>query len=267
MFLVMSKHEESPRSPRGGRWVSMREAAVYLGVWEGTVRKRITEGLIEARKIGGPNGPEWRILIPDPEGGSDLPTGSLEVGSRFVEARLEPDPEADPEATVREPVGEREVALAIADALHRVEQSAYRVGYLEAQLAQLPALTEGQAAAEAREREATARAARAEASAAEERARSGELARRGRVTAIAAVLLALVAAVMGGMLLTARQSGQRPRPTRLPLRSSDTRVESHGAPASAPGGPKPGSESRSSGRVAVGRDTLRPAPTLASPPR
>lgn len=47
--------------------LSVKEAADLIGYHPQTVRKKIKEGTLQARKANGPNGPEWRIDPQDVE--------------------------------------------------------------------------------------------------------------------------------------------------------------------------------------------------------
>lgn len=161
-----------------GRWVSFREALAYLAINEGTLRKRLTDGIVEGKKFHGPNGPEWRICLPPPQDPEETPS----------------EPPQDCEETPPIP----SEALLV---LWREHQAAsYRIGYLEAQLAGLPALTEGAAASAARAADLEARAKDAERELLRAAALHAAERWRGRAWAMGAIVLAVLAAVLIALL-------------------------------------------------------------------
>jgi len=111
--------------------MSLQEAAEHLSLHPKTVRQRIKDGRLPARKIQGPRGPEWRVY-PDGIPSTD-PT--LTVNGLTVDS-----PSTDPAPTVDSPSvqGESAVvleALRLVDSLRRDNQQlAGQVGYLQRQV-------------------------------------------------------------------------------------------------------------------------------------
>lgn len=236
--------------PRAGRWVSMREAAVYLGIWEGTIRKRVEGGLLEGKKIGGPNGLEWRIWLPSvpSEPASSPPEGPPEPPSSPPEGSQGPDPE-----------GASGVSMSVyLDLLTRHEQALMRLGYLQAEAARLPALTEGAAASAARAAELEARAKDAERELLRAAALHAAERRRGQAWAVGAIVLAAVLGIIVGVgsARSHRPGAQSPPATRSVGPSSirpgvaRERMPPSGPP-SVPASHSPGRPAK--GRTLVGR--------------
>jgi hypothetical protein len=186
----------------------MREASLLLGVWEGTLRKRLQAGEIRGEKTSGPNGPEWRIWLPE---------------------------EAAPAPS--RPVVDLEALTGLFD---RSEAAAFRIGYLEAQLAAVPQLTEGLAAAAAREEAARER----ERQACAEQARLRWGCRVGWALAgLLALLLLLALSLPWHRHGRQRESGRAPVPAagaEVPMKTRlGVGVEAAGAAPQAPGVPPP----------------------------
>ena len=111
--------------------MSVQEAAEHIGIHPKTVRQRIKDGKLPARKFQGPRGPEWRVY---PNGiPSTDPTLTVELPS--VDG-----PWTDPELTVNSPSvqGESAVvleALRLVDNLRRENQQlAGQLGFTQAKL-------------------------------------------------------------------------------------------------------------------------------------
>jgi hypothetical protein len=49
----------------GQAWVSLKQAAVRLGLSEKTIRRRVAVGRLEGRKLSTPTGPAWLIRVDD----------------------------------------------------------------------------------------------------------------------------------------------------------------------------------------------------------
>ncbi len=111
--------------------MSVQEAAEYLGLHPKTIRQRIKDGKLPARKIQGPRGPEWHVY-PD---GVPLTDPTLTVDSPTVDL-----PWTDPLPTVDSPSvqGESAVvleALRLVDTLRRENQQlAGQLGFTQAKL-------------------------------------------------------------------------------------------------------------------------------------
>jgi len=94
--------------------VTLGEAAWQLGVSIDTVRRRVKDGSLEARKEPSRRGPAWRVrLVP-------LPAGASPSGRSVSAADAEYAP---PELTT-----------VVAELQERVIELARQVGYLQAQL-------------------------------------------------------------------------------------------------------------------------------------
>jgi excisionase family DNA binding protein len=111
--------------------MSLQEAAEHLGIHPKTVRQRIKDGKLPARKFQGPRGPEWRVY---PNGiPSTDPT--LTVDSPSVDG-----PWTEPVPTVDSPSVQGEAAivleaLRLVDSLRREnEQLAGQLGFTQAKL-------------------------------------------------------------------------------------------------------------------------------------
>jgi hypothetical protein len=113
-----------PAAPPDPGWLTLAAAAQRLDKNERTVREWLKDGRLPGRKVRVRGTLEWRVWI-----GADTPEG--------------PDPE---------PL--QEVLLAL---WQRHEGALVRLGYLQAQVERLPELTEGAAAAAAREQAARVR--------------------------------------------------------------------------------------------------------------
>lgn len=61
----VSEVEQGPDQvpPSLDSWPTLREAADLLGVSQKTLRRRLSNGSLEGRKVEGPHGPEWRIDV------------------------------------------------------------------------------------------------------------------------------------------------------------------------------------------------------------
>jgi predicted DNA-binding protein (UPF0251 family) len=111
--------------------LSLTDAAAQLGIHPKTVRQRIKDGKLQARKIQGPRGPEWRIYLNGIVSTDPTPT----VDSPSLDG-----PWTDPELTVNSPSvqGESAVvleALRLVDNLRRENQQlAGQLGFTQAKL-------------------------------------------------------------------------------------------------------------------------------------
>lgn len=129
--------------------LTLKEAVEFYKISEKSVRIRIGQGKIAAKKVPGPNGPEWRIYpnglpeaVPErnhpgttvedavPESGS---TVEPEWYQGSVEGELE---EEEVEVVQGEKRAERELEKllsVIQEQAAKLEAANYRIGYLEAQ--------------------------------------------------------------------------------------------------------------------------------------
>lgn len=212
---------ETPGPPRGGSWFTMREAEAILGLNEQTIRKRIREGAIDGIKVQGPHGLTWKIRLPGVE---EADPGETPGPSR-----------AEPEATPETPRGEHGALMVdgreriFRDLWERTAELERKIGVYEGQLVETraalsatqPALAEGQ---EARERAKRLEQEVGAVTEKEAQARTLQSRAEGRVrilTALSAVL-ALLCAVMGGMLLS-RATGRSDVPG--PARPAAARLQ------------------------------------------
>lgn len=187
------------------REISFREALTFYAISDKTLRKRLTEGTLRGRRRRVNGREEWFVLVPP-----GAPGTVREPSGEALETIREPSPEPAETLPVRyaEPPG---IPVEVArEWFDKIEGASYRVGYLEAQMAQMPALTEGAAAAGAREQEAARQAQEAA-----ERARLAEVAvgqarRRERWLATVAGFLALLVAVLSACLLSYRRGEPSP---------------------------------------------------------
>ena len=190
----------------GAGWVTLSEAARRLGKNERTLRLWLKEGRIRGRKVEERGGLSWRVWV---EGAAPDPAPGAEAQTHETPQATDPQPEL------------------LRVLWERHEQATFRLGYLEAQLERVPALTEGA--------EATARRAEEEVAAA--RACLSHAHARIRSMAAVAAALALACAVMGGMLLTRKEASAPPARARAPSdrsRASPSQGSGHEAASRPP---------------------------------
>jgi hypothetical protein len=111
-------------------WLSLREAARTLGISEKSVRRRIQAGTLRGRRVDGPYGPAWHILV----SGNGHSPRTLDSGT--AEGAWSQPSTVD--GTVEDP-GQSALleALRIIEKLNQqVLELSGRCGYLQAELSQ-----------------------------------------------------------------------------------------------------------------------------------
>jgi hypothetical protein len=255
-----------------GRWVSFREACLLLAISDKTLRKRIAAGVVHGRQEGGPHGPEWRIWLPlEAEEAPPDPPGPVREEPGMA-VRDQSGPEGH-EPELLPPAVSESQARAFRELLERHEQLTFRVGYLEGRLEeQRPMLEAGEVArARAESLAGDLAAAATQAAAAEREAQEtaaqasavqARLQGRVRIWAAVAAILALLSAMMGGLLLgrpatPGRATGAVSTPREagpLPLGAVDGGLYGPAAARSHPA------------RRDTGSDPARPAPPRSTAP-
>jgi len=119
------------------QWWTLSEASSHLNVNERTLRRWIKQGKIEAAKVKGAFGDEWRIMPGPVRSGVDINPGQCPDLSpdRTMSTPAMPGPMPGPDPEVIELRTKLELAeQEKADLKKQLQGATYRNGYLEAQL-------------------------------------------------------------------------------------------------------------------------------------
>jgi hypothetical protein len=100
-------------------WVSLKQAALRLGLSEKTIRRRVEAGRLEGRKMSTPTGPAWLIRVDDVQ--------PMMLREGVGTGTVLPTPAA----------GLVEALAMIERQQHQITEMAGRLGYYEAEVEQL----------------------------------------------------------------------------------------------------------------------------------
>lgn len=120
--------ESTPLANREQEGLTLSEAASAFGVSKHTVRRWIKEGKVEAYKVNGERGPEWRVYGDHPDQNVDVDlTDKTNTFQSNLTQQVQPQQNATTELLMEQMELIREMR-------HEMEGLTYRNGYLQAQL-------------------------------------------------------------------------------------------------------------------------------------